>query len=377
MGDRLKVMVVLGTRPEIIKLSRVIAELDRCFDLVLVHTGQNYDYELSQVFFEDLGVRAPDLMLGAAGETAAKTVASVIAGVDDALAQHAPDALLVLGDTNSCLAVYPAKRRKVPVFHMEAGNRCYDERVPEEINRRLIDHLSDLNMTYTEHARRALLAEGLRADFVLKTGSPMREVIEYIGPKVETSTVHADLNIDRGGYFVVSAHREENVDEPARLRAFLETLNALAATHGKPVIVSTHGRTRARLEKLDDAPPPHELVRFMKPLGLVDYLALQRGAACVLSDSGTITEESSIMGFPAVTLREAHERPEGMDVGTLVMCGLESAEVLAAVRMVMRQHAERGAPGAPPDYARGDVSRQVARIIASYTGAINRVVWRR
>jgi UDP-N-acetylglucosamine 2-epimerase (non-hydrolysing) len=371
----LKVMTIVGTRPEIIKLSRVIAELDHHTRHVLVHTGQNYDYELNQVFFDELGIRKPDHFLEAAGKTAADTIAAVIARADRVLEREAPEALLLLGDTNSCLAAIAAKRRKVPVFHMEAGNRCFDDRVPEEINRRIVDHISDINLPYTEHARRYLLAEGLRPETVIKTGSPMREVLGHHAADIDASRVLQRLKLAPRGYFVVSAHREENVDSPDNLRALLASLDALGSRHRRRIIMSTHPRTRKRLAALGKRRLPAG-VEFLKPLGFFDYVRLQRDAACVLSDSGTLTEESSILAFPAVMIRQAHERPEGMDEATLIMSGLEPARVLAAVKATMAAYARRPRPFAiAPDYLADNVSAKVVRIILSYTDYVNRTVW--
>lgn len=373
----LKVMTLVGTRPELIKMSRVIAELDQQVEHVLVHSGQNYDYELNQVFFDDLGIRKPDHFLGAAGGTAAQTIAEVIAKSDAVFEQAKPDALLLYGDTNTCLAVIPAKRRKIPVFHMEAGNRCFDQRVPEELNRKVLDHLSDINMVLTEHARRYLIAEGIRPETIIKTGSHMHEVLEHYMPGIQRSDVVQREGLEGGKFFVVSAHREENVDTPERLRDLLDTLRALADAYGFPLIVSTHPRTRNRLEALGES-ITHPLIRFSKPYGLLDYIKLQMSAACVLSDSGTITEEASLLNLPAVTLRNAHERPEGMDEGTLIMCGLKRESVLDAVRVVLAQHdpSKRIFP-VVPDYQAGPVSKQVVRIVLSYTDYINRTVWRK
>jgi UDP-N-acetylglucosamine 2-epimerase (non-hydrolysing) len=377
----LKVMTIVGTRPELIKMSRVIAELDRQVDHVLVHSGQNYDYELNQVFFDELEIRKPDHFLEAAGENAAQTIAQVIEKADAVMAAEMPDAVLLYGDTNTCLAVISAKRRKIPVFHMEAGNRCFDQRVPEELNRKVLDHLSDINMVLTEHARRYLLAEGIRPETIIKTGSHMHEVLEHYLPKVHASRVVASLGLEQGKYFIVSAHREENVDSEANLRGFLDALVGLAQTYGYPVIVSTHPRTRKRLDALGEAASQalaHPLIRFSKPFGLIDYLKLQMDAFCVLSDSGTITEEASLLNLPAVTLRAAHERPEGMDEGTLIMCDLERNAVLDAVRVVTSQHV-RGERVIPlvPDYDGGPVSKQVVRVVLSYTTYVNRTVWRK
>mgnify|MGYP006206511325 CR=1 FL=1 len=371
----LKVMTLVGTRPELIKMSRVIAELDRQVNHVLVHSGQNYDYELNQVFFDDLEIRKPDHFLGAAGETAAQTIAEVIAKADTVFELEKPDALLLYGDTNTCLAVIAAKRRKIPVFHMEAGNRCFDQRVPEELNRKVLDHLSDINMVLTEHARRYLIAEGIRPETIIKTGSHMHEVLDYYRPKIEASDVLAREGLETGKFFIVSAHREENVDTPDNLRDLLATLRALADEYGYPLIVSTHPRTRKRLEALGES-LEHPLIRFSKPFGLLDYIKLQMNAFCVLSDSGTITEEASLLNLPAVTLRNAHERPEGMDQGTLIMSGLKKDSVLLAVKVITSQH-QPGPRRIPlvPDYEGGPVSLQVVRVVLSYTDYVNRTVW--
>lgn len=373
----LKVMTIVGTRPELIKMSRVVAELDVHTKHVLVHTGQNYDYELNQVFFDDLGIRKPDYFLNAVGETAAQTIGQVIIKADEVLGRENPDAVLFYGDTNSCLAVIAAKRHKIPVFHMEAGNRCFDQRVPEELNRKVLDHLSDINLVLSEHARRYLIAEGVRPETIIKTGSHMREVLDYYMPNIVGSDVLARLGLQPGKYFLVSAHREENVDVPENLRDLLQTLNALAENYGFPILVSTHPRTRNRLDALD-AGPVNPLVQFAKPFGFFEYIKLQMDAACVISDSGTITEEASLLNLPAVTVRNAHERPEGMDVGTLVMAGLKQDRVLDAVRIVLAQH-DRNARTMRPveDYEAGPVSKQVLRIVLSYTDYVNRTVWRK
>lgn len=373
----LKVMTIVGTRPELIKMSRVIAEFDRHTQHVLVHTGQNYDHELNQVFFDDLGIRKPDHFLAAVGENAAQTIGQVIIKSDQVMEQEKPDAVLLYGDTNSCLSVLSAKRRKIPVFHMEAGNRCFDQRVPEELNRKVLDHLSDINMVLSEHARRYLIAEGVRPETIVKTGSHMREVLDHYMPNIQASDVLGRLGLSSGRYFLVSMHREENVDVPENLRNLLDSLNALAEAYGFPVIVSTHPRTAKRLEDINHG-APHALVRFVKPFGFLDYNKLQMEAACVVSDSGTITEESSLLNLPAITIRNAHERPEGMDVGTLIMSGLDPEHVLDAVKVVMTQH-QRGPSSARPvpDYEAVNVSQQVLRVVMSYTGYVNRTVWRK
>lgn len=373
----LKVMTIVGTRPELIKMSRVIAEFDRHTRHVLVHTGQNYDYELNQVFFDDLGIRKPDHFLAAVGENAAQTIGQVIIKSDQVLEQEKPDAVLLYGDTNSCLSVLSAKRRKIPVFHMEAGNRCFDQRVPEELNRKVLDHLSDINLVLSEHARRYLIAEGVRPETIIKTGSHMREVLDHYLPNIQASDVLDRLGLSSGRYFLVSMHREENVDVPENLRNLLDSLNALADAHGFPVIVSTHPRTAKRLEDIDHG-TPHALVRFVKPFGFLDYNKLQMEAACVVSDSGTITEESSLLNLPAITIRNAHERPEGMDVGTLIMSGLDPEHVLDAVKVVMAQHRRGPVSKRPvPDYEAVNVAQQVLRVVMSYTGYVNRTVWRK
>lgn len=369
-------MTIVGTRPELIKMCRVIAEFDLQFEHVLVHTGQNYDFELNQVFFDELGIRKPDYFLGAAGENASQTIAQVIAKSDEVMSVEKPDAVMIYGDTNSGISVIPAKRHKIPVFHMEAGNRCFDQRVPEELNRKVIDHLSDINLVLTEHARRYLLAEGIKPETIIKTGSHMREVLDYFLPQIEASDILSKLNLQANNYLLVSAHREENVDSPLALSDLLETLNALANHYDMQIIVSTHPRTRKRLEELahDDI---NGRVQFLKPFGFFDYNNLQLNAYCTLSDSGTITEEASLLGLPAVTIRNAHERPEGMDVGTLVMSGLKKESVLQAVAMVVEQHNREGSYPIPvSDYESHFVSRQLSRVVMSYVAYINRTVWK-
>lgn len=373
----LKVMTIVGTRPELIKMSRVIFEFDRHTQHVLVHTGQNYDYELNQVLFDDLEIRKPDHFLEAVGDNAARTIARVIEKADEVLAAEQPDAVMFYGDTNSCLAVIAAKRRKVPVFHMEAGNRCFDQRVPEELNRKVLDHLSDINLVLTEHARRYLIAEGIRPETILKTGSHMREVLDHYMPKIQASDVLQRMQLEQGRYFIVSAHREENVDSEENLRDLLVTLNALAETYDVPVIVSTHPRTRKRLDALSGVEPDAR-IQFMKPFGFCDYIRLQMESLCVISDSGTITEEASLLNLPAITVRNAHERPEGMDAGTLIMAGLKKDRVLDAVRITVAQHDRRKAAVRPvQDYENPSVSKQVLRIVESYTDYVNRTVWRK
>lgn len=373
---KLKVMTIVGTRPEIIRLSRIIPKLDQHCEHVLVHTGQNYDYELNEVFFSDLGIRKPDAFLEAAGATAAETIGQVIMSADRVMQAHEPEALLLLGDTNSCLAAIAAKRRKIPIFHMEAGNRCFDFRVPEEINRRIVDHTSDINLTYSEIAREYLLREGLPPDQVIKTGSPMREVIEHYREGVAASTVLDRLGLSEHGYFVVSSHREENVDEPENLQRLFNVLNALVEQFGLPVIVSTHPRTRKRMDAMGLS--AHPLVQFHKPFGFLDYIRLQTGARAVLSDSGTITEESSILNFPALNLREVHERPEGFEEAAVMFVGMDVDRVLQGLNVLATQ--PRGAQRAlrmVNDYATDNVSDKIVRIILSYTDFVNRKVWRK
>ena len=370
----LKVMTVVGTRPEIIRLSRTIDQLDRHCEHVLVHTGQNYDHELNEVFFSELGIRAPDHFLNAAGATAAETIGQVIMAVDKVLAEVRPDAMLLLGDTNSALAAIAAKRRKIPIFHMEAGNRCFDFRVPEEINRRIVDHMADINLTYSQIAREYLLREGLPPDQIIVTGSPMREVIQHYAAGIEASGVLQRLNLKAGHYFVVSSHREENVDAPERLAKVFDILNALAERYAEPVIVSTHPRTRKRAES--SGLQTHPLVQFMKPFGFLDYIKLQTQAHAVVSDSGTVTEESSILNFPAINMREVHERPEGFEEAAVMFTGLSVERLMDAMGVLESQ--PRGAQRAlhmVGDYAADNVSAKVLRIIMSYTDFVNRKVW--
>ena len=375
---KLKIMTVVGTRPEIIRLSRVLAALDRYCDHVLVHTGQNYDYELNQVFFDDLGVRMPDYFLNSAegSSGAANTIGNLITAVDAVLADVQPEAMLVLGDTNSCLSVIPAKRRKVPIFHMEAGNRCFDQRVPEETNRRIVDHTADINLTYSTIARDYLLREGLPPDQVIKTGSPMYEVLHHYLPQIQASNVLARLELKEGEYFVVSAHREENIESDQSFTKLVAVLNALAEDYQLPVIVSTHPRTQKRVDAT--ATKFHPLVRLLKPLGFHDYVNLQMRARAVLSDSGTINEESSILNFPALNVREAHERPEGMEEAAVMMVGLEVERVRQGLAILQSQPrgAERGLR-LVADYSMPNVSDKVVRILHSYTDYVNRVVWKK
>jgi len=378
MMKKLKVVSVVGTRPEIIRLSRVLAALDAHCDHVLVHTGQNYDYELNQVFFDDLGVRKPDYFLNsAAGSTgAAHTIGNLIIAVDQVLGEVNPEAMLVLGDTNSCLSVIPAKRRKIPIFHMEAGNRCFDQRVPEETNRRIVDHTADINLTYSTIARDYLMREGLPPDQVIKTGSPMYEVLSYYRPRIEASNVLERLELQPGQYFVVSAHREENIDSERSFSKLVSVLNAVAEDHGLPVIVSTHPRTQKRVDATGAA--FHPQVRLMKPLGFHDYVKLQMSARAVLSDSGTINEESSILNFPALNLREAHERPEGMEEAAVMLVGLEVDRVRQGLDILTTQPRgdDRGLR-LVGDYSMPNVSEKVVRIVHSYTDYVNRVVWKK
>jgi UDP-N-acetylglucosamine 2-epimerase (non-hydrolysing) len=372
----MRVGTVVGTRPEIIRLSRVIAALERHMDHVLIHTGQNYDYELNGIFFEDLEIRKPDFFLKAAGKSAAETIGTVIAKSDEVFGKVQPDAMLVLGDTNSCLAAIAAKRRKIPVFHMEAGNRCFDERVPEEINRRIVDHISDINMPYSDISRAYLLREGIPPDRVIKTGSPMYEVLTHYRPKIDHSEVLQCLSLKAGQYFVVSAHREENIDSPHQFRNLVGVLNLLVSEYELPVIVSVHPRTRKHIDSEGVAFP--DKVRLMKPMGFSDYVRLMMAARATLSDSGTITEESSILNFRALNIREAHERPEGMEEGAVMMVGLDPKRILAAMRVLDTQPVgPNRALRIVADYDASNVSEKVVRIILSYTDYVNTVVWRK
>jgi UDP-N-acetylglucosamine 2-epimerase (non-hydrolysing) len=373
---KLKVVTVVGTRPEIIRLSRVMAALDRDCDHILVHTGQNYDYELNEIFFQDLGIRKPDHFLNAAGATGAETIGNVIISVDRVLAEVQPEALLVLGDTNSCMAVIPAKRRKIPTFHMEAGNRCFDMRVPEEINRRIVDHTADINLTYSTIARDYLLREGLSPDMVVKTGSPMFEVLNYYREGIGASDVLERLNLVPGEFFVVSAHREENIDSDTNFLKLIDVLNATAENFGHPVIVSTHPRTQKRVDAM--GVKFHKNVRLLKPLGFKDYNKLQLESKAVLSDSGTINEESSILNFPALNIREAHERPEGMEEASVMMVGLEVERVMQGLQLLQAQfRGEERTLRLVQDYSMPNVSEKVVRIIHSYRDYVMRVVWKK
>ena len=371
----LKVMTIVGTRPELIKMSRVIAEFDQHTHHILVHTGQNYDYELNQLFFEDLGIRKPDFFLEAVGDNTAQTIARILEKSDAVMGKELPDAIMLYGDTNSCLAVLAAKRRKIPVFHMEAGNRCFDQRVPEELNRKVLDHLSDINLVLTEHARRYLIAEGISPETIIKTGSHMREVLDFYMPKILKSDVIQRIGLETGKYFIVSAHREENVDSPENMLNMIETLNAMAEIYGYPIIVSTHPRTKKRLDTMELG-QLNPLIQFLKPFGFCDYIKLQMESLCVVSDSGTITEEASLLNLPAITIRNAHERPEGMDVGTLIMSGLKKERVLDALRVIVAQHNKDKQVMHPVlDYEAGPVSKQLLRVVLSYVDYINRTVW--
>jgi UDP-N-acetylglucosamine 2-epimerase (non-hydrolysing) len=373
---KLKVMTVVGTRPEIIRLSRVLAALDRYTDHVLVHTGQNFDYELNEVFFSDLGIRKPDFFLNAAGANAAETIGNTVIKFDPVLAEVQPEALLVLGDTNSCLAAIPAKRRQIPIFHMEAGNRCFDQRVPEETNRRIVDHTADINLTYSDIAREYLLREGLPPERVIKTGSPMFEVLHHYGPKIDGSAVLSRLNLEPGAYYVVSAHREENIESDRNFANLVQILNGLAETRDRRVIVSTHPRTRNRVNKFGVT--FHDRVELLKPLGFCDYVCLQQHALAVVSDSGTISEESSILNFPALNIRETHERPEAMEEGSVMMTGLNWERVQQGLTILEGQ-GRGGERTLRPvmDYSMPNVSEKVVRIILSYTDYVNRVVWKK
>jgi len=374
MTRKLKVMTVVGTRPEIIKLSQVMKELDKYVEHIIVHTGQNYDYELNELFFEQLGIRKPDFFLEAVKGSASETIGDIIGKIDKVFVDIKPDALLIYGDTNSCLCVIPAKKRKIPIFHMEAGNRSFDQRVPEEINRKIVDHLSDINMPLTEQARDYLVAEGLKPQTVIKTGSPMLEVLNENMKNILESNILEKEGLTKGEYFVMSIHREENVDSPKNFENLLGAIDAITETYKFPIIISTHPRTKKKLEEMGYQ-KDNEYLRFSKPYGFHEYNKLQLNAYCVVSDSGTITEESSILKIPAITIRQAHERPEGMDEGTVVMTGLSKDRILESIKVVVDQHKNSGPMRIVGDYSIDNVSKKVIRIILSYTDYINRTVW--
>lgn len=371
-------MTIVGTRPEIIKLSRVMAELDKNVEHILVHTGQNYDFELNEIFFKDLGVRKPDYFLNAVGKTTAETIGNILIKSDEIFEKVNPDAVLLYGDTNSCLSVISAKRRQIPIFHMEAGNRCFDQRVPEELNRKIVDHLSDINMPLTEQARDYLIKEGIRPETIIKTGSCMKEILSFYKEKINNCDVLGRIKVEARKYFIVSIHREENVDYPENLKKLVDSLNALAEKYNYPVIVSTHPRTQKRLDDIKNDIELNSLVKYMKPMGFFDYISLQKNACCVISDSGTITEESSILNFPAIMIRMAHERPEGMDEGTVIMSGIERSRVLEAVNIIVNQFTHNpNSIRIINDYNVENVSIKVVRIILSYIDFVNRTVWKK
>ena len=371
-----KVVTIVGTRPEIIKLSRVIFELEKHFKHVLVHTGQNYDYELNEIFFKDLEVKKPDYFLNAVGKSTAETIANIISESDKVLQHENPDAVLLYGDTNSCLSVISVKKRQIPIFHMEAGNRCFDQRVPEELNRKIVDHLSDINLPLTEQARDYLIAEGIKPETVIKIGSCMKEILYHYMHKIQSSKILGKLNLKKGSYFVVSFHREENVDYEDNLISFLDSLNEISKCFELPVIVSTHPRTKMRIEKLKNIKLDEKII-FLKPLGFFDYVNLQQNSKCVISDSGTISEESSILGFPSITIRESHERPEGMDEGTLVMSGLNKNRIIESLNMMINQFKSGLVPKTVSDYDVDNVSLKISRIILSYIDYVNKNVWKK
>jgi UDP-N-acetylglucosamine 2-epimerase (non-hydrolysing) len=371
-----KVMTIVGTRPEIIKLSRVMAELEKHTEHILVHTGQNYDYELNEIFFKDLKVKKPDYFLDSIGDTTATTIANIISKSDKLIAEVKPDAVLLYGDTNSCLSVISAKKQQVPIFHMEAGNRSFDQRVPEELNRKIVDHLSDINMPLTEQARDYLISEGIRPETIIKTGSCMKEILSFYKAKISDSKILKQLKLSEKQFFVVSAHREENVDYKDNLLDLIKSLNEVAEKYKLPVIVSTHPRTQNRIDQLDSKIEINPLVKYLKPVGFFDYIKLQQSAFCVISDSGTLTEESSILSFPAIMIRKAHERPEGMDEGTLIMSGLKAERIIESIEVVTKQHKIKP-PHIIKDYDVENVSIKVTRIILSYIDYINRTVWKK
>lgn len=372
-----KVMTIVGTRPEIIKLSRTILELDKFTDHILVHTGQNYDYELNEIFFKDLKIRKPDYFLNAVGESTAETISKIIFESDKIIESKKPDAVLIYGDTNSCLSVISAKRKQVPIFHMEAGNRCFDQRVPEEINRKIVDHLSDINLPLTEHARQYLVAEGISPNTIIKVGSCMKEILDFYSKEIMSSSIKSKLSLKEKEYFLVSAHREENVDYEKNLTSLLISLNAIAEKYKLPIIVSTHPRTKDRIEKLKGKVKSNKFISFIKPLGFFDYINLQQFSKCVISDSGTITEESSLLKFPAIMIRQAHERPEGMDKGTLIMSGLDKDRILESIDVVTNQYESKIIPEIVDDYNVDNVSSKVVKIILSYIDFVNNTIWRK
>ncbi len=375
---KLKVITVVGTRPEIIRLSRVIPEMDKYFDHKLIHTGQNFDYELNEIFFKQLKLRKPDIFLESAGSSSAETIGNVISKIDKTILQLKPNAILILGDTNSCMSAIAAKRRKVPIFHMEAGNRCFDERVPEEIIRKIIDHTADINLPYSDIARNFLIAEGIPPERIIKTGSPMKEILDFYSEEIISSSIIEKLDLTEYKYFLVSAHREENVDSENNLKKLIKTLNSIYEIYKLPIIVSTHPRTRKMLEKIDIETSKNTDIKFMKPFGFLDYIKLQLKSYCVLSDSGTITEESSILNFPALNLREAHERPEGFEETSVMMVGLNPMRILSALEILKDQ--KRGDERdlqLVKDYDTGNLSKKIVRIIESYTDYVNRVVWKK
>lgn len=369
-----RLMTIVGTRPELIKMSRVIAELDKFTDHYLVHTGQNYDYELNEVFFKEMGIRRPNIFLSVSAENVSKTIANIIEKSDKVMEDFCPDAILFYGDTNSCLAAICAKRRKIPIFHMEAGNRSYDQRVPEELNRKIVDHLSDINMVLTEHSRQHLIAEGVAPETIVKTGSHMQEVLDYYMPSISESKILNDLSLSSGKYFVVSIHREENIDSDSKLRSVIGCINDLASCYEIPIIFSVHPRTRKRIEGTDGLKISN-FIRFMRPFGFFDYVKLQMNALCIISDSGTISEEAALLDLPAVTLRDAHERPEAMDSNIFIMAGASSSSFLTAIRVAIQHHKGRNVMKKIVDYEGGLVSAQVLRVILSYIDYVNRTVW--
>ena len=372
-----KVMTIVGTRPEIIKLSRTIQELDKFTDHILVHTGQNYDYELNEIFFKDLKIRKPDYFLNAVGESTAETISKIIFESDKIIESKKPDAVLLYGDTNSCLSVISAKRRQVPIFHMEAGNRCFDQRVPEEINRKIVDHLSDINLPLTEHARQYLVAEGISPNTIIKVGSCMKEILDFYSKEIISSSIKSKLSLKEKEYFLVSAHREENVDYEKNLTSLLISLNSIAEKYKLPIIVSTHPRIKDRIKKLKGKVKSNKLISFIKPLGFFDYINLQQFSKCVISDSGTITEESSVLKFPAIMIRQAHERPEGMDKGTLIMSGLDKDRILESIDVVTSLYESKIIPETIDDYNVDNVSSKIVKIILSYIDFVNNTTWRK